>query len=155
VHTKGSVAVECAIVLPMLVFLISGMLFFARVFWCYTVAQKAAHDAARFLATATPREIKPTLTGNDVPIALVAQQIARDEVADLNPGGGIGVEVLCYVGEPAAYWGHCFGFDVPTKVLVRVTIPVTDPFFDPFTSMFTNGEPIILRTVMAADYVGN
>ena len=43
---RGSVAVECAIVLPILLLLISGLLFFARVFWCYTVAQKAAHDGA-------------------------------------------------------------------------------------------------------------
>lgn len=152
---KGSVAVECAIVLPMLIFLISGLLFFARVFWCYTVAQKAAHDAARFLATATLHEIRPASAGSDVPIALVAQQIALDEVADLNPGGGIGIAALCYVGDSAPYWDHCFGFDIPKKVLVRVTISISDPFFDPLTSIFTNGEPIILRAVMAADYAGN
>ena len=90
---RGSVAVECAIVLPVLLLLISSLLFFARVFWCYTVAQKAAHDGARFLATTTLREITPSSTGNDVPVALVAEKIARDEVAELNPGAGIGVEV--------------------------------------------------------------
>jgi len=130
------------------------MLFFARVFWCYTVAQKAAHDGARFLSTTTLREITPSSTGNDVPVALVAGKIARDEVAELNPGAGIGVEVLCYQGTPVAYWGHCFGIDVPKKVLVRVTVPVMDPFFDPFTELFTDGNPIILRAVMATDYVG-
>jgi hypothetical protein len=150
---RGSVAVECAIVLPILLLLVSGLLFFARVFWCYTVAQKAAHDGARFLATTTLREIAPSSAGPVVPVAVVAQKIAMDELADLNPGGGIGVDVLCYVGS-VPYWGQCFGFDVPKKVLVRVTISVTDPFFDPFTELFTDGNPIILRAVMATDYVG-
>jgi len=151
---RGSVAVECAIVLPVLLLLISSLLFFARVFWCYTVAQKAAHDGARFLATTTLREITPSSTGNDVPVALVAEKIARDEVAELNPGAGIGVEVLCYQGTPTPYWGHCFGIDVPKEVLVRVTVPVMDSFFDPFTEFFTDGNPIVLRAVMATHYVG-
>lgn len=153
-RSQGSIAVECAIVLPVLLLLISSMLFFARVFWCYTVAQKAAHDGARFLATTTLREITPSSTGSDVPVALVAEQIARDEVAELNPGAGIGVEVLCYQGTPTPYWGHCFGIDVPKDVLVRVTVPVMDSFFDPFTEFFTDGNPIVLRAVMATNYVG-
>ena len=151
---RGSVAVECAIALPILLLLVSGLLFFARVFWCYTVAQKAAHDGARFLATTTLREIAPSSAGPVVPVALVAAQIARDEVAELNPGAGIAVSVLCYEGSPTPYWDHCFGIDVPKKVMVRVTVPVMDPFFDPFTSIFTDGNPITLRAVMATDYVG-
>jgi hypothetical protein len=151
---RGSVAVECAIVLPILLLLISGLLFFARVFWCYTVAQKAAHDAARYLAATTLREIAPSSPGPEVAAALVAQKIAMDEVEELNPGGGIGVSALCYVGSPTPYWDRCFGFDVPKKVMVRVTISITDPFFDPFTELFTDGSPIILRAVMATDYVG-
>lgn len=151
---RGSVAVECAIVLPILLLMVSGLLFLARIFWCYTVAEKAAHDAARFLATATLREITPSTAGTDVPIALVAEKIARDEIAELNPGGGMGVSVLCYEGTPTPYWDHCFGFYVPKKVLVRVTISVSDPFFDPFTSIFTDSKPIVLSAVMATDYVG-
>lgn len=151
---RGSVAVECALVLPFLLLLISGMLFFARVFWSYTVAEKAAHDAARFMASTTLREITPSSTGNDVPVALVAEKIARDEVAELNPGAGIAVSVQCYAGSPTPYWDHCFGIDVPQKVMVRVTVPVYDTFFDPFTSVFTDGRPIVLRAVMATDYVG-
>lgn len=150
---QGSIAVECAIVLPILLLLISSLLFFARLFWCYTVAQKAAHDGARFLATTTLREITPSSTGNDVPVALVAEKIARDEVAELNPGAGIAVSVQCYEGSPTPYWDHCFGIDVPKKVMVRVTVPVYDPFFNSFTSILTDG-PIVLRAVMATDYVG-
>jgi Flp pilus assembly protein TadG len=151
---RGSVAVECAIVLPILLLLISGLLFFARVFWCYTVAQKAAHDGARFLAATTVREIAPSSAGPVVPVAVVAQKIAMDELAELNPGGGISATALCYVGSPTPYWDLCYGYDVPKKVSVRVTVSVSDPFFDPFTELFTDGGPIILRAVMATDYVG-
>jgi hypothetical protein len=151
---EGSVAIECALVFPVLLILVSALLFFARIFWCYTVAQKAAHDASRFLATTTLHEIKPVATGNDVPIALVAQKIGADEIAELNPGGAFAVTVQCSVGDPNPYWDHCYGFEVPKKVLVRVTIEISDPFFDPFTSVFTDGEPILLKAAMATDYVG-
>ena len=154
IRTKGSIAVECAIVLPILLLLISGMLFFARVFWCYTVAQKAAHDGARFLATTTLREIMPSSPGAVVPAALVAQKIAIDEVAELTPGNPVSVEVQCYnVGSPR--WSSCLAYYTPQKVLVSVTVSVTDDIFAPFTTDFTDGRPITFTTVMATDYVGN
>lgn len=153
-RSKGSVAVECALVLPFLLLLLSGLLFLGRILWMYTVAEKAAHDGAKFLATTTLREIKPSSSGAEIPVALVAQKIAMDEVAELNPGGGASATVLCYVGTANPYWDRCYGFDVPRKVLVRVTISVSDPFLNAYTSLFTNGEPIILRAVMATDYVG-
>jgi len=155
VRRKGSIAVECAIVLPILLLLIGGMLFFARVFWCYTVAQKAAHDGARFLAAATLREITPSSAGPVVPVALAAQKIASDEVAELGSGGGVGVEVQCYAGAATLRWGPCLGFYTPRKVLVGVTVSVSDSFFDPFTVDFTNGLPITFTAIMATDYVGN
>jgi hypothetical protein len=151
---RGSVAVECVTVLPVLFLLLSAMLFFGRVFWHYTVAEKAAHDAAGFLARTTLREIK-TPNGGEVAVALVAAKIAQEELKELNPGGGVFVTISCYVGEPDSYWDRCYGIDLPKKVMARVTVSINDPFLDAFTSEFTNGEPIILRAVMATDYVGN
>lgn len=155
---RGSVAVECAIVLPFLLLLVSGLLFFGRVFWCYTVAQKASHDAASFLATTTLREIKPSSAGPEVAIAVAAKKIATDELAELNTGGGVSVTAMCQVvsssgGTP--YWDLCYGYYVPRKILVRVTVSISDPFLDSFTSIFTNSEPIILSAAMATDYVGS
>jgi hypothetical protein len=154
VRERGSVAVECAIVLPILLILVSGMLFFGRVFWHYTVAEKAAHDAARFLATTSLRDMKAA-NGGEVPMAVVAGKIAQEETKELSPGGYVFVTMSCYVGDPDPYWDRCYGVDVPKRVMARVTIQLTDPFLDAFTAEFTNGDPIVLRAVMATDWVGN
>jgi Flp pilus assembly protein TadG len=134
---RGSVAVECAIVIPIFLFMLSGMLFFGRLFWHYTVIQKAAHDAARFLATAPLRDMMAA-NGADVPLALVASKIASDEIAELNPGDS-----------------KCYGDKVPQKILARVKLQVTDPFLDAYTAEFTDGNPIQIEAVMATDWVGN
>ncbi|MDT1837773.1 pilus assembly protein, partial [Acinetobacter baumannii] len=41
---RGSAAVEAAIVLPALILFLAVPLFLARIFWYYSVAEKAAHD---------------------------------------------------------------------------------------------------------------
>ena len=55
---RGIAAVEMAIVLMALVAFLTMPVFFARYFWCYSVAQKAAQDAARFMSTVPLVEIK-------------------------------------------------------------------------------------------------
>jgi hypothetical protein len=138
----------------MFLIMLTGLLFFGRVFWHYTVAEKAAHDAARFLATTSFRDMKAA-NGGEVPVAVVARKIALEETQELSPGGYVTATMLCYVGDPDPYWDLCYGFDVPKRVMARVTIQLTDPFFDAFTSEFTNGDPILLKAVMATDWVGN
>lgn len=152
---RGSVAVECAIVIPIFLFMLSGMLFFGRLFWHYTVIQKAAHDAARFLATAPLRDMMAA-NGADVPLALVASKIASDEIAELNPGGLVFVpSIQCFVGTPTYWDSKCYGDKVPQKILARVKLQVTDPFLDAYTAEFTDGNPIQIEAVMATDWVGN
>ncbi|MDN4037648.1 TadE family protein [Massilia sp. YIM B02443] len=151
---RGGVAVECAIILPIFIGMTAALLLFGRVLWHYTVVQKAAHDAARFLATTSYQEMKPSSGGAEVPAALIAQSIARQELTDLAPGGGIDVVVQCQTGS-SQFWGRCNGFDIPKKVLVYVEVTVTDPFFDAYTYFFNYGQPIYFKAMMATDYVGN
>jgi Flp pilus assembly protein TadG len=147
---RGSV--ECAVVLFLFLIMLSGMLFFGRLCWHYTVLQKAAHDAGRFLATTSLREIV-TSTGGDVPVALVARQIVLDETAELNPGGLKYTPVIqCFVG---ADWDACDGAQIPKRVKVRAKAEFSDPFLDAYTSVYTDGDSILLQAVMATDWVGN
>lgn len=146
----GGVAVEFVILLPVMLVLLAAPLLFGRAFWHYTVAQKAAQDAVRFLAAASSAEIKtPGTGGTEAPAAAVARAIVQAEIAELN--GGLyppGVDVLCD-------GGTCFGFQLPTKVAVRVTIPIYDIFFDDVTADFTGGDQLLLKPVATANYVGN
>lgn len=146
----GGVAVEFVVLLPVMIILLAAPLLFGRAFWHYTVAQKAAQDAVRFLAASNSAEIKtPGAGGGEAPAAAVARAIVQAEIAELN--GGLyppGVDILCD-------GGTCFGFQIPTNVAVRVTVPIYDIFFDDVTADFTSGDPLILKPVAATNYVGN
>jgi hypothetical protein len=149
-RVRGAVLVEFGLLFPVLIVMMTAPLFFGRVFWHYTVAQKAAQDAVRFLAAANAAEIKtPGAGGAEAPIAAVARQIVLAEIGQLNPGPyAPGVDILCD-------GGTCFGYQVPTKVAVRVTMPMYDRFFGAFTVRFTGGDQILLNPVATTGYVGN
>lgn len=149
-RSRGSVAVEFAVLLPWMLILLAAPLLFGRVCWHYAVAQKAAQDAVRFLASANQAEIKtPGPGGTEAPVAAVARAIVMEEIAELNPGPfSPGVDVLCD--------GHtCFGFQIPVNVTVRISIPIYDELLGPLTSDFTGGEQILLNPVATTNYVGN
>jgi Flp pilus assembly protein TadG len=147
---RGVAAIEFSLVLPLLVLLLSVTLYFGRVCWHYTVAQKAAHDAVMMLANATKAEMsasKPDLS--DIEIANLAKEVAAIEIAELNPGGGgPRVEVFC---DSSA----CKGTTVPAQVRVQVTMKVTDIFFGAFTDELSGVEGIILTADVRMPYVGH
>lgn len=149
-RSRGSVAVEFAVLLPWILVMLAAPLLFGRVCWHYTVAQKAAQDAVRFLAAANPAEIKtPGAGGTEAPIAAVARAIVMAEIAELSPGPySPGVDVLCD-------GRTCFGFQIPANVTVGVTIPIYDEFLGPLTAEFTGGDQILLTPVATTNYVGN
>lgn len=80
----GSAAVELAVLLPVLVAFLIFPFFFARYYWHYTVAQKAAQDAARYLSTITAQEMRSGPLSQAA--AAAASEIAMAELAELNPG---------------------------------------------------------------------
>jgi len=149
-HMQGSVAVEFAFLLPVMIIMLAAPLLFGRVFWHYTVAQKAAQNAVRFLAAANPAEIRtPGAGGTEAPIAAVARAIVMAEIAELQPGPyAPGVDILCD-------GGLCFGFQIPARVTVRVTMPIYDEILGGITSIFTGGDQILLNPVATTNYVGN
>lgn len=151
--SRGVAAVELAVWLPFLVLLLGAGLFLARFFWHYTVAQKAAHDAARFLASATVMEMRapPVSGGSDNPVAAIARKIAYDEIAELRPGGPYTphVNVLCDV----IY--SCDGVFVPKKVTVSVQMSVTDIFFPSVAYSVINTDALLIQAGVTTNYVGN
>jgi Flp pilus assembly pilin Flp len=149
-NQRGVAAVEFAVILPLLVLLLALTLFFGRLFWHYTVAQKAAHDAVMMLANATKLEIgTKTPDFTIIEIAKLAKAVAEEEVAELNPGYGRPyVEVYC---DGSA----CLGDVVPKQVRVFVRMNVIDVFFDGLMDEFGGTEGITLRADVRMPYVGN
>ena len=153
---RGSVAVEFAVVLvTILLPLLAGALFFGRFFWHYTVAEKAAQNAARFLASASPTELKIPGSSGEAAIVGAAKALALAEIAELNPSPTYPPLVYVYCDG-----GPCLPFrtaPLPTKVSVYVTMSMDDPFFSGLSSLFAGDGgigPIQIDATGNSYYVG-
>jgi Flp pilus assembly pilin Flp len=149
-NQRGVAAVEFAFVLPILVLVIAITLLFGRIFWHYTVAQKAAHDAVIMLANATTLEIAtPRPDGTAVGIANLAKAVAVAEIAELNPGAvAPHVEVTCDGSD-------CIGDSVPLQVRVLVRMKMSDIFLGGLTDEVGGNEGVWIRADVRMPYVGN
>lgn len=148
---RGSVAIEAAILLPILILFLAVPLFFARVFWYYSVAQKAAHDAARYLATASHVEMM-TLGADDgdAPVAALAKAIVMAETDEIRPVlDARTVAVQCDL--------NVCGWQIPQTVRVSVRLRVSDNILGAITDDFymVNGQGINLTADVTMGYAGN
>ncbi len=145
----GVAAVEMAFFMPMLIVLFAAPLFFGRVFLHYSMAQKAAHDAARFLATVPQRDITwQKDDSTEIGSAALARAIARAEVGEARTGGAIpGIDVFCD-GDT------CLGEVVPTRVQVTVRMGIKDVLFSGLTSGYTGDKGLSLRADVTMVYAG-
>lgn len=119
---RGMMVVELAVVLGAGLFFLSILLVGGRLMWHYTVLQRAAFDAARYMATMSRPELgdpaqAPVLAARARQLVLDAVGAARLDTA---PGAN-DILVLCD-GLP------CSGA-IPQKVGVTLQIRLTDPFF--------------------------
>jgi len=146
---QGSVAVEMAFSLMILLLFLAVPLFFAQVFWYYSVAQKAAHDAARFLATASHLEMTTLGNGDsDAPVSTLAKQIALAETDEIRPMlDARTIVVQCDLTQ-------C-GWSVPQTVRVQVRIRISNQVLSGVTDYFTNGQGINLTADSTMNYAGN
>jgi hypothetical protein len=120
----GAAVVELALTLPILVSFLLFPMFYAMCFWHYTVAQKAAQDAARYLSTVPQSEMRTPALAEAA--SEMAVEIAKREIAELAPGSAI--------RGPSAYCGSDFcgtrnwGDPLPETVRVQLKFSVYDPF---------------------------
>lgn len=119
----GAAAVELALILPILLCFLTIPFFFARVFWHYSVAQKAAQDAARYLSTVPAAEM---MTQSQARAAgELAKEIVLREIAELAPGSEIGEAGTYCDGENC---GELQPGTTPSTVRVNFTISMFDQF---------------------------
>jgi hypothetical protein len=143
---RGIAAIELAVILPVLLAFLAFTVFYGRVFWHYTAAHKAAHDAARYFASVPQTEFKtPTRVGF---AAAVAESIALQVTADLNPGPyRPNIGVLCD-GFP------CAGFALPTTITVVIQLGMFDTIFSQVTGEVLGAEPLPVTAAVTMRYVG-
>lgn len=146
---EGSVAVEAALVLPILILFVAAPLFLARVFWYYSVAEKAAHDGARFLSQATRLEIQASAGGAAPGIPALARAISDAELDGIRSVvSGASVDVQC---DGIA----CDGLSVPQTVRVVVRIRVHDDILGIITDEFFGPNGLLLTADVTMRYAGN
>ncbi|MBA5638613.1 pilus assembly protein [Duganella sp. LX20W] len=144
---RGVAAVEFAIILPIFLLMLALPLYFGRILWHYTAAQKAAYDAARYIASVPRSEMKdPNKIGK---VVALAKTIVATETAELNSGSvPVGISVICDGLE-------CLGLNVPTTVTVGVQVTVDDIFFPAITSgMAGLNSSNLLNANISYAYVG-
>lgn len=145
--SRGSVAVECALMMPIFVLLLSAVLFFGKVLWHYTVLEKAAQDSAAFLSRVSIEDIRSASTGIENPIAGAARQIASAEVADLSPGDNIAqVTVLCD-------GIMCGGNSTPSRITVVIEAAMSDPLLSSVLGDYGLGSEILLTATASANFI--
>jgi Flp pilus assembly protein TadG len=143
---RGVAAVELAILLPVFILVMAPLILYARYMWHYTVAQKAAQDAARYMSTVSATEMRSkTLAAY---AQAVAVQIARTEVAELAPGDVIpDADVSCDTRNPCT---PANGTALPQNISVLVYFNFSDPLFNVYLGPY--GKSIEAKVTMR--YVG-
>jgi hypothetical protein len=142
---RGIAAVEAALILPIFVIFLTVPIYYARCFWHYTVAQKAAQDATRYLAQVSAAEMRSRplaqAAGN------TALQIAQKELAELAPGSVIDTPIVYCNTLPC---GSLIGA-VPATVGVFITFSMRDNIFGIIDDRFG----LVITADASMRYLGN
>ena len=144
---RGSVAVEMALILPLFLILLAGPLYIARAAWFYSVGQKAAHDATRYIATATQAELRTPGGGfNEPRVPAIARWIAQQELGEIVPlTDGILITIQCD--------GDGCGLLVPVKVRTGVRIGLQDHLLGGLTTQYFGSTNMTLSSEVTMRYV--
>lgn len=146
---QGSIAIETAVILPVLIMFLAVPLFLARIFWYYSVAEKAAHDSARLLSQASRAEILGPGNGAKPGVVALAESIIDAELAEIRPGLVTTVPTILCEGYT------CAGQRVPQDVRVALEIHVRDEIFGPITDPIFGEDGLWLTADVTMRYVGN
>lgn len=144
---KGSVAVEMALILPLFLVLLAGPLYIARAAWCYSVGQKAAHDATRYIATATQAELRTGGGGfNEARVPAIARWIAQQELGEIVQfTDSIVITIQCD--------GDGCGLLAPAKVRTGVQIGLHDHVLGDLTMDYLGSAGMTISSEVTMRYV--
>lgn len=144
----GSVVVEMALILPLFLILLAAPLYIARVAWFYSAGQKAAHDATRYLATATQAELRTPGGGfNEARVSAIARWIAQQELGEVVPfTDGIAIAIECD--------GDVCGGLIPSRVRTDIRISLQDNLLAGLTTQYLGYTDMTMTSDVTMRYVG-
>jgi hypothetical protein len=144
---QGSVAVEMALILPLFLILLAGPLYLARAAWFYSVEQKAAHDATRYVATATQAEMRTAGGGfNEARVPAIARWIAQQELGEIVPlTDGISITIQCD--------GDACSLLKPSTVRTSIRIGLKDNLLGSLTEQYLGSTDMTLSSEVTMRYV--
>ena len=157
-YERGSIAVETAIVLPILL-LFFGLpsILYAFYFRQYTAVQKAAHDAAIYLSTAPRLEMTTAGPDGNFAALTLAKKILAKELAGIVPDGTtVDSLISCtYRVAAAPKVNFCTPqiFNLATYTLFQFDVAVNVPFVNPVTGRAVDS--MYMSTVVTVRYLGN
>ena len=156
-YRRGSIAVEAAIVLPILLLIVLfPSVKLAFYFRQYSAAQKAIHDAALYLSTAPRVELTTSGPDGNIAALTVATRIVEREMAGIVPSD---VSV-----DPAVYCIYQVGGNEMSKpctttytknvnhTLVQFRVTAGFPYMDPLTGSDTGS---LISPYVPVRYVAN
>lgn len=143
----GSIAIEMALILPLFLILLAGPLYLARAAWFYSVGQKAAHDATRYVATATQAEMRTGGGGfNEARVPAIARWIAQQELGEIVPfTESIVITIQCD--------GSGCGLLAPVRVGTAVQIGLHDNLLSGLTEQYLGSTDMALSSEVTMRYV--
>jgi Flp pilus assembly protein TadG len=156
-YERGSIAVEAALVLPILLLVIGlPSIYLAFYYRQYAAAEKAVHDAALYLSTA-PRIEMITAGSDGNPAAMtLANTIIERELAGLIPSGtslNLSITCLYQVGTtPVMKLCTVASNQTASNRLSQLEVSISVPYFDPLTGGST---PLSTAPFALVSYVGN
>ncbi|MFC5550778.1 TadE/TadG family type IV pilus assembly protein [Massilia aerilata] len=159
-YERGAIAVEAAIVLPLLLlFLGLPSILYAFYFRQYMAVQKAAHDAAVYLSTA-PR-LEMTTAGPDGNFAAVtlAKKLIAKELAGIVPESvSVDPVISCMYLVGTGKTPQMNGcspqvFKGANNTLFRMDVAVNVPYINPITGSEVEG--MYMSPVAPVRYLGN
>lgn len=156
-YEHGSIAIETAVVLPFLLFVIGfPLIVLAFYFRQYTAVQKAAHDAAVYLSTAPRLEMTTTGPDGNFAALTVAKRIVEKELAGVVPADtSVAPSIICIYKVAATTQGKpCTPamIRIDTQTLLRFDVGVNVPYINPLTGQ--EMDSMYMSILASVRYVG-
>ena len=156
-YERGAIAIETAIVLPILLLIIGlPSIYLAFYYRQYSAAEKAVHDAALYLATAPRTEmVTAGPDGNPAALTLANTILERELTGLVSSGTSLNLGIVCVyqvgttpVMKPCTVTNN----QNPSNRLRQLEVSISASYVDPLTGSDTglSTEPFAL-----VSYVGN
>jgi Flp pilus assembly protein TadG len=150
---RGAAAIEAAIIIPFILLpILACMLFLSRFIWYYSVAQKAVHDSALYMAGAPPAELKGT-EASTLALSIIAQETADlDSTTETYPAINCGYKLS--PNSTTIIFTTCNPTKVPVAVQSTMAMTVSDPIFSTITAPILGGDGLTIFVYSMMNYAG-